>query len=339
MKSVLVFLFVALSLNANAQEGFSCGQMFHFMQMKGFLGDVNFVSEIKKQAPKEMTNHLRFSGTAANYSNLSMIGYGMPSLESQIRNQKKQQPKRSYIYDFVDLYHQLGSTHSYFTFNSHQPYLGKQDLYQSILSLQYVNSNTNLALIELSNEAYLSIELLEINGNFNAIKHLVCLITKGKKCDALMKQNVNKFLDYLEFVVVPEIRKSGITAPISMELSKGRQDAHKIWNDAVLSRNFYDKLVIHTYVDGLTEKDIRKELDLYDFLKKRTSKPVVITEYGLSTGDVSKKELEAFQGSLQVRKDFVTLFNKVAKSYGYNTTHLHALWGNSKSYSFVNYKN
>lgn len=124
-----------------------------------------------------------------------------------------------------------------------------------------------------------------------------------------------------------------------MELSKGRQDAHKIWNEAVLARDFYDELIIHTYFDGLTDSDIKKEFDYYKFLWGKTNKKISITEYGLSSSHISNNTKNSFQNDLNVRKELVNKTNKLAKSYGAFSTYNHALWGNSKTYSFVDYKN
>lgn len=241
--------------------GFNWGQIFHHLQLQygnnGYAPEF-FVKFLKDNYPESMLKNVRFSGTVSNYLLINKPGYNFLQNTVQLRNQRKSEPTESYIYPFVDLYKKLGAETLSFTFNSHTPYLSgdPQDLESAFKTLEYVAENANLISIELENESYLYktitgssagtpnlMERIELTGSW---------VTAGnmRLVENAMRARVNKYLDFVEQKIVPELRSEYPGIPLGMSIAKTDNLRARIWTQEVLKRDFYDFLIPHLYYAG-----------------------------------------------------------------------------------------
>lgn len=312
-------------------NGFSWGTIFHNAQM-AFENDgiltKEAIADIIKQAPPEVLKHARIGGSAIQTASLTEVGYGLQGgrWDAQLQLQKKKQPLTSYLVAAVELYKELRCETMCFTFNTHNPFLGYNDLQESINSLTFVRKGTNVVGVTLGNENYLAAHVIGACGTPNASERINLAGFWGAfsnaKVNKALENKINAYLDYLEFTVVPAIRKSGYTGDIGIDVHNNSAIGFKLWNQCVLNRNFYDFVTPHLYAEGDTMDAILKEFESHveDLRLVQKRKRIWVTEYGISEKANVKMSTT---GEVDI---FMRKFNELFNKYGVERSYYHTLW-------------
>ncbi len=325
-KTLFSLLLYAVLFTTAAGQGFNLGQMPKFALLRfdsdGMISD-EFVEKIKEVVPTERLQYVRFSGTLSNYMNIDFPGFGSaPAAEAENMSFKKR-PVKSYVSTLTMTANQLGAEYVTFAFNSHEPYLGRHELQNSMRSLQYVNENTRLIAIELENETWMSDEILGFTGTPNLIQKLILVLKGVDISEKGIRTRINKCLDYLEQEVVPAIRKAGYTQPLGISVHVTDNITSRCWNQEVARRNFYQFVTPHLYVKGTDEKSVRDTFrKSINEAGQRKGVEIRITEYGVD-GSV-----KSGFSTMEDAEKFIRLFNKIAAEYGIRHTYFHTLWAN-----------
>lgn len=356
MKKILILLSVFFALNLSAQNalitGFNYGNMAHYSHVrnKGILGLTTAeYKTINTVIPIEKRKNVRSSGTVSNYQNINEIGNGTcdytitwwgqefsshNNIFKRLEFTKKvfandrdwifkqfgNITDRSFIYDQVEIYKNTGGQTFAFTFNSHMPFIGWTTLDESIKSLEYVKANTNLISVELENESYY---IDYITGFGNSAK--------------VYEPNIDDYLKYLEFTVIPEVQKvAGRTMPLGISINNASTSAkHKYWTAKVLdlydrltSRGYNIFLVPHIYTSGYDEASIRTAFDLELKTLPKNVK-VRITEFNVDAKVGTTNQANT--------NKFFDLGIKIAKEYPQvDALYYHAMYENKGNvYSFI----
>jgi hypothetical protein len=261
--------------------GFNMGSMSHKLHSKygNILGipDVE-LKKIKAVTPVDFLEHHRLYGTMGNYSNLHEPGYGihdnmivqwgelytarnnflnrmnftlqvLRKNRDWIFNQFGKISPESYLYDAVEIYKQTNAKTMAFSFNSHMPFIKWCTLAQSLESLKFVHTNTNVISIELENETYFADYIV---GSNSASDH---------------EPKIDKYIDYLENTVVPAIVKTiGKNIPLGISIANPSVAKFRYWNRRVVelykrltSLGLSVFLVPHIYPKSYTLVDFMTE--------------------------------------------------------------------------------
>lgn len=315
--------------------GFNWGTLFHNAQMEfqneGRLSK-EALAEIIKKTPPSMLAHARFSGSAANSTLITEVGFGLQGgrWDAQLIAQSKTDPTQSYLFSAIETYKQLGCETMQFVFNTFNPYLGLNKLSESIDSLTLMRNNTNVIAIALGNENYLRPDIIGASGTPNLFERIQLAgnfwnAFSQAKVNAGIKKAISKYLDFLEFIVVPAIRKSGYTGMIGMDTHVNTCITWRYWNELLLDRNFYDYITPHLYATGIDNDSIEAEFEAHitDLNLKKKGLPIWVTEFGLS-----EKSSELLYTTEEVDA-FIARFVVLFKKYGVERAYFHTLW-NSK---------
>lgn len=318
--------------------GFSLGTIHHNLQMES-QNEGNPSKEtlalIQEKIPPKMLQIIRNGGSAISTAVLKEPGYGLQGgrWDAQIKLQKKKEPVISYLYASAALYKSLGALSMCHTFNTHTPYLKINDLQDSIDSLLFMMKNTNVVGVTLGNENYLAAHILGANGTPSIPERYQFAGLWGmfsdQKVNKAFQKSIDKYLDYLEFTVVPAIRKSGYKGKIGLDVHNQKTIGYRMWNESVLSRDFYDFLTPHLYVESDTDEAVDEEFKLHfdDLNLTQRGKEIWVTEFGISSKAYVKLEtieqVEALINKFIIR--FIkygvlngfwhTLYNKIPTIY------------------------
>lgn len=334
-QSILLSIVFTLSLQGQI-TGFNWGQVHHSLQLQyqqNGYAPKQFIDWIQSEFPKEMVQHVRFSGTMSNTMALNVPGYGHAPHDQQVKNQRKAQPAESYIYPFLDLYRKLNAQSLSFTINTHKPFQGTQqdlDLMWEAVSLIY--NNTNVIAWELENESYYYYSITGSAGGTPNMAEKTSLAggfiqgRNSKNVEAGMLAKINSYLDFLELKIVPELKDRYPGIPIGISIGNATNMRERIWNQAVLARNFYDFLIPHIYLDVEDPRKMEAEIKSRLDQAKVKDVPIHVTEFNWNY-EKSKKgpaNPDAF------RKNFFQILSK----YGVRNMYFHTMSMGTSPYSW-----
>lgn len=325
-------------------QGFNLGTFFAFIPIKYNKQDdipKDLLDKINKVVPRKLLKTIRFSGTMSNYMTLSQKGYGenkdlwkiwqmlngklsfgeklkytscyFTNNMSGVVNMFSKYVDKSFLYNFVEAYKQLGAKEVEFTFNSLSPFLGFIPLSESIESLKYIKDNTNLTRLELVNESYFDDRIiLKVNNE-----------QKGY-------ENVKVFTDYL-YSIVPEITKViGKDVPLGLNVAnyksgakfKGHNRAFNELADKLIADGYKVYLVPHIYFDSYDLVEI--EAEIKDLISPFVGKyEIRVTEFNV---DPKVK----FPNGKKLTQEEYTIFMdnilEIFKKQGISGAFIHSLW-------------